>query len=76
MTEYCGINIEASRLRCINIDAMQQLYRQESDWWIVRDSLWQPGLADHNLVLVDGRIAGYTAVANTYMIGASSSFMC
>ncbi len=66
--------IQVNRVEYSDIEAARELYRQEANCQIVRDSLLGRGLADPYLILVDGRMAGYGAVRNKYDIGRLMEF--
>ncbi|MEO8606632.1 MAG: GNAT family N-acetyltransferase [Chloroflexota bacterium] len=45
---------------------MRELYRQEANCQIIHDSFMGRKLADPYLILVNGRVAGYGGIGNTY----------
>jgi hypothetical protein len=53
---------------------LRELYRQDLNCQIIRDSFVPRGLADPYRILVDGRLAGYGAVANKYDKGRLVEF--
>jgi GNAT superfamily N-acetyltransferase len=60
------MQIEARRAEYRDVEALRELFRQEANCPIVRDSFLSRGLADPSLILVGGRLSGYGAVANKY----------
>jgi GNAT superfamily N-acetyltransferase len=66
--------IQAHRVEYKEIEAWRDLYRQEANCQIVHDSFLSRGLADPYLILVEGRRAGYGAVANRYDKGRLMEF--
>jgi hypothetical protein len=60
------MEIQAQRTDYKEVEALRGLYRQEANCQIIHDSFLSRGLADPYLILVDGRVAGYGAVANRY----------
>ena len=56
------------------MEALRGLYRQELDCQIMHDSFLGRGAADPYLILVDGRLGGYGAVANRYCPGRLIEF--
>jgi GNAT superfamily N-acetyltransferase len=68
------MNIQVNRTEYKEVEAMRNLYRQEANCQIVHDSFLSRGLADPYWILVEGRRAGYGAVANRYDKGRLMEF--
>ncbi|HEV2666728.1 MAG TPA: GNAT family N-acetyltransferase [Blastocatellia bacterium] len=68
------MNIQAHRAEYRDVEAMRELYRQELDCQIIRDSFLSRGLADPYLILVEGRIGGYGSVSNKYDKGRLTEY--
>ena len=54
--------------------ALHELYRQEANCQLVRDSYWPRGFLDAYAIEIDGRLAGYGAVANKHYPGTLIEF--
>jgi GNAT superfamily N-acetyltransferase len=57
-----------------DVETMRELYREELNCQIIRDSFISRGLADPYLIFVDGRVSGYGAVSNKYDKGRLTEF--
>ena len=68
------MNIQVHQAEYRDVEAMRDLYRQELNCQIIRDSFLSRGLADPYLILVEGRIGGYGAVSNKYDKGRLTEF--
>lgn len=68
------MQIQVRRAEYRDVEAMRELYRQESDCQIIHDSLLSRGLADPYLILVESRVGGYGAVLNKYDKGRLMEF--
>jgi GNAT superfamily N-acetyltransferase len=68
------MNIQVHRAEYRDVEAMRELYRQELNCQIIRDSFLPRGLADPYLVLVEGRVSGYGAVSNKYDKGRLTEY--
>jgi GNAT superfamily N-acetyltransferase len=68
------MNIQAHRAEYQDVEALRELYRQELNCQIIRDSFLSRGLADPYLILVEGRVGGYGAVSNKYDKGRLTEF--
>jgi GNAT superfamily N-acetyltransferase len=53
---------------------LHELYRQEANCQVIRDSFWGRGLLDAYAVEIDGRLAGHGAVSNRYDKGRLIEF--
>ncbi|HEY0704135.1 MAG TPA: GNAT family N-acetyltransferase [Candidatus Acidoferrales bacterium] len=60
------MKIEARRVPAEEISAMREAYRAEANCQIIYDSFLPRGHADAYLVSIDGKAAGYGALANRY----------
>src|SRR5262245_12285331 len=60
------MQIQVRRVEYRDVEALRDLYRQEANCQIIRDSFLPRGLADPFLILVGGEVRGYGAVANRY----------
>jgi hypothetical protein len=58
--------IEVRRAELKEVEVLRGLYRQEADCQIIHDSFLARGLANPYVIVVNGRLAGYSAVGNTY----------
>ena len=56
------------------VRGLRDLFRQEANCQIIHDSLLGRALADAYLILMNGRVAGYAAVGNTYPKGQLTEF--
>src|SRR5262245_42865620 len=68
------MNIQAHRAEYRDVEAMRELYRQELNCQIIRDSFLPRSLADPYLILVEGRVSGYGAVSNKYDKGRLTEY--
>ncbi len=68
------MNIQVHRVEYKEVEAMRELYRQEANCQIRRDSALSRGLADPYMIVVEGRRAGYGAVLNRYDVGRLTEF--
>ena len=68
------MNIEVRRGEYREVEAMQDLYRQEVNCQLIHDSVLGRGLADPYVCLVDGHVAGYGGVWNRYDPGRIMEF--
>ncbi len=68
------MEIQINRVDYRAVEGLRELYRQEANCQIVRDSLLGRGLADPYLILAAGRVAGYGAVRNRQDVGRLSEF--
>jgi GNAT superfamily N-acetyltransferase len=68
------MQIQARRAEYRDVEALRELYRQEANCQIIRDSFLPRGLADPYLILVGGEVGGYGAVANRYDKGRLTEF--
>jgi GNAT superfamily N-acetyltransferase len=68
------MKIQADRAEYADVQKLRELYRQELNCQIIRDSFLARGLADPYLIQVDGRIAGYGAISNKYDKGRIVEF--
>src|SRR5262245_15515770 len=68
------MNIQVHRAEYRDVEAMRELYRQELNCQIIRDSFLPRGLADPYLILVEGRVSGYGAVSNKYDKGRLTEY--
>lgn len=68
------MNIQVRRVEYPEIEALRDLYRQEANCQIVRDSMLRRGLADGYLLLCDGQTAGYGGVMNKHDPGRLIEF--
>ena len=57
-----------------DVQTWRDLYRQEANCQIIRDSFLARGLADAYLISAGGEMAGYGAVANKYDAGRVTEF--
>ncbi len=69
------MQIDVSRCEYSEVENLRELNRQELNCQIIRDSFLPRGLADPYRILVDGRLAGYGAVANKYDKGRLVEFL-
>jgi GNAT superfamily N-acetyltransferase len=68
------LDIQVRRTEYQDVERLRELYRQEANCQIVRDSALSRGFADPYLILLDGRLAGYASVGNRYDVGALLEF--
>src|SRR5262245_5130166 len=68
------MNIQVHHAEYRDVEAMRELYRQELNCQIIRDSFLSRGLADPYLILVEGRVSGYGALSNKYDKGRLTEF--
>ncbi len=68
------MHIQINQVEASEVASARELYRQEANCQVVRDSLLSRGLADAYLILVDGRRAGYGAIRNKYDPGRLMEF--
>jgi GNAT superfamily N-acetyltransferase len=61
------VNIKVGRAESAAIANLRDLYRQEADCQVVRDSFLVRGFADAYVIRVDGRVGGYALVANKHV---------
>jgi hypothetical protein len=54
--------------------ALHELYRQEADCQLIRDSFWSRGFLDPYTIEIEDRLAGYGAIANKYDKGRLLEF--
>lgn len=66
--------MQVRRVEVRDVEALRDLYRQEANCQIIRDSFLARGLADPYLILVGGQVGGYGAVANKYDKGRLVEF--
>jgi GNAT superfamily N-acetyltransferase len=63
------MDIRVERTTYAEVQPMRELYRQEANCQIIRDSCLGRGIADPYLIVVDGETAGYAGVWNKYFEG-------
>jgi len=68
------MKIQADRVEYADVQKLRELYRQELNCQIIRDSFLSRGLADPYLLQVDGRVGGYGALSNKYDKGRIVEF--
>jgi hypothetical protein len=60
------MDIQVRQAEYEEIESLRELYRQEANCEIIHDSALRRKIADSYLIQVNGRVAGYAGVWNTY----------
>ena len=68
------MQIQVRRAEYRDVEALRDLYRQEANCQIIRDSFLPRGLADPYLIHVGGQVGGYGALSNRYDKGRIVEF--
>jgi GNAT superfamily N-acetyltransferase len=68
------MEIQVRRAEYREVEPLREMYRQEAQCQIVRDSALARGFADAYLMTLDGRLAGYAAVGTTHASGSLLEF--
>ncbi len=68
------MKIAVKRSTFQEIEPLHELYRQEANCQLIRDSFWSRGFLDAYGIEIDGRPAGYGTLANRYDNGRLLEF--